>query len=934
VVEFSIDLTIDPRSAGAGAEKVTKALEVAEQQARELRTELVAALSVRDAGTQQALRGIAQTLERTEERAIVTDARLSQLGKDITGKGVNNFADAIEGADRKAKGLELTLKRLFAGFSLFVVAREFQQTADLATNVQNRLRLVTEGERELIAVNQELFQVAAETRTTFEGTALVFTRLAASAKELGVTNQDLVRFTELLNKTIVLSGASAEESRAAMIQLSQGLASGALRGDELRSVLEQLPAVADVIAKSLGVTRGELRLLGQEGKITAEVILEAFKQSAEDIDRSFATTVPTIGQAFTVLQTRVIESVAAFDKASGASATFARGILVVAENADVLLDAVLGLGVAIGVKLAVEHVPRAIDALGKLKAAQIASAAAFAAAAFGVGLLANRLQELEENARGLEQADLAASVKGETLSAFALLNEQIDSTRRELDQLLKTFDQGGQTNEVAAARIRQLQAALAALQGESRAQIEAARSSAAATDRQAKSVQNLLKELDQEAQLLRLTSDERKVQEALIEAQNKVKKDDVDLSRETNAALQSEIEAKVRSNQAQARENDLLAKFATPAEQYKKTLVELEALHAKGKLSLEALTGARRKLAAELEKKEEKVEDPFEAQLKSLDKQIKQLEIREKFGGAIEQRKLAELDLEEKSGKLSAEQNLLLAERFTKIAGLNKLIADQKKDEQEIAKIRRQQELTPARIEALQREVDVVGELLRKEQELQAFRKTPEGQELGPEIDQAIEDLRLRGLEASEDLGAGFDRAFIKIKQEARDFAAVGDQVVNVFADRATDALVEFARTGELSFKQLASAILDDLTRILARMLVIQAINLALGGGGSLFSLGGGGTNPGAQHGATVQPGQRPRMVGEGGPELFVPSRTGTIVPNAKDVAQPQPPAPIVQVVNVASEGDVPRAIAGGGADEAIVNVIERNVDRIKARLG
>jgi tape measure domain-containing protein len=135
-----------------------------------------------------------------------------------------------------------------------------------------------------------------------------------AGKDLGITQKELTQFTESLNQAIILSGASAVEAQAGLIQFSQGIASGALRGDELRSVLEQLPVVADILAKELNVTRGELRELGAQGAITSDIILKAFANARVELSERFARTVPTISQSFQVLRNAVVKTFGEFDK--------------------------------------------------------------------------------------------------------------------------------------------------------------------------------------------------------------------------------------------------------------------------------------------------------------------------------------------------------------------------------------------------------------------------------------------------------------------------------------------------------------------------------------------------------------------------------------------------------------------------------------------
>lgn len=256
-------------------------------------------------------------------------------------KGSKELENQFKKTDSAAALLRRTMVALGVSFGL----RELQQLVDTYTNIQNRLKLVTDSTSELVGVTRELFEVANETRISFESTAELYARTALATKELGLSQRDTIEFTRSLNQAVVLSGASAIEANAGLIQLSQGLASGTLRGDELRSVLEQLPAVADVIAKGLGVTRGELRKMGEQGKITADIVIDAFAKAKVELDEKFGQTVPTIGQSFVVLRNNVIEFTGELDKATGASSRLAEIILTMADNINTLAKVV---GIAAG----------------------------------------------------------------------------------------------------------------------------------------------------------------------------------------------------------------------------------------------------------------------------------------------------------------------------------------------------------------------------------------------------------------------------------------------------------------------------------------------------------------------------------------------------------------------------------------------------------
>ena len=267
------------------------------------------------------------------------DIRIREDGSVVVKRNIESIAPA---AERSAGALNFLKKALLA-IGGAAAAREVLRLADSYTNLLNRLRSTGLEAGNLSGVYQALLKVSNDTRSSVEGSIELYSRLAISSKELGVSQSQLIDFTKSLNQAITLSGASAQEAQAGLMQLSQGIASGSLRGDELRSVLEQLPAVADVIAKSLGVTRGELRKMGEAGKITARSILTAFQEAREELDQRFGKTVPTVSQSFQVLRNNVINFIGSIDTTTGITGVMSRGLLLLAQNIDTVAYAVLGL---------------------------------------------------------------------------------------------------------------------------------------------------------------------------------------------------------------------------------------------------------------------------------------------------------------------------------------------------------------------------------------------------------------------------------------------------------------------------------------------------------------------------------------------------------------------------------------------------------------
>ena len=206
----------------------------------------------------------------------------------------------------------------------------------------------------------------------------------------------MLRVTELTNKAIQIGGSCAQEAAAGVIQFAQALASGRLQGDELRSILENMPVLAKAISDGLGVTIGDLREMGAQGELTARKIVEALLSQGAALDASFSKVNLTVGQAMTVLNNQIITYIGEADKASGISTSLAQAILVVADNLDTVADALGVVGVALASRL-----------LGPV----VASTAAMAKnAVAGQALAASALQAALAERKLAEDAILASRV--------------------------------------------------------------------------------------------------------------------------------------------------------------------------------------------------------------------------------------------------------------------------------------------------------------------------------------------------------------------------------------------------------------------------------------------------------------------------------------------------------------------------------------------
>lgn len=274
--------------------------------------------------------------------------------------------------------------------------------ADAYTVLQNKLQNVSESAAQVDEITNRLFETANRTRTPVQETAQAFTRFDMALKNLGKSQDDSLRLTETVNKMLVVSGATANEAGSALLQLSQAFNKGKLDGDEFRSVMELMPNAADAIAKRLGVTRGELLKLAPEGKITAQVMFDAFTAAAAGIDAKFGKTVPTLSQAMTVLRNNATQTFGEMNKSLGITAGLSKALIFLAENMKTVAFVVAVLGAA----LLVAFGPALIGAL---------SAAASAVWAFTVAIAANPI--------GLLVVGITAAV-----AAIAIFGDQIAVT--------------------------------------------------------------------------------------------------------------------------------------------------------------------------------------------------------------------------------------------------------------------------------------------------------------------------------------------------------------------------------------------------------------------------------------------------------------------------------------------------------------------------
>lgn len=265
----------------------------------------------------------------TAERRMEQIERAQKKQARVAEQAMKRQDDARQRLQDGLKNLAFTFGATFAAIG----ASKLVGLTDQYNLLSNRLQLVTKDSKELARVQQSLFNIAQDTRQSLFSTTELFVRLAQNSEAVGGSTAQILRFTETLQKLVIISGASATESKAAIIQLAQGMASGQLRGEELRSVMEQLPAVAKKLAEQLtGGNIGAFRDMAHAGQVSANDVLTAILNVSAETDRSFNSMSMTVGQAWQQLKNEFIRGTAAMNNAVGINSGLAEGISLIAEN--------------------------------------------------------------------------------------------------------------------------------------------------------------------------------------------------------------------------------------------------------------------------------------------------------------------------------------------------------------------------------------------------------------------------------------------------------------------------------------------------------------------------------------------------------------------------------------------------------------------------
>ena len=258
--------------------------------------------------------------------------------------------------------------------------QEIVQIADAWNMMSARLKLATAGSREYTVAQKELFAISQRIGVPIQETATLYGKLQQAVRMLGGEQQDALSLTESISQALRISGASAAEAQSSLLQFGQALASGVLRGEEFNSVVENSPRLAKALADGLNVPIGRLRKLAEEGRLTADVVVNALMSQKDKLAAEYAQLPMTVSQAFTRLSNAFGQWVSKLDESTGLTKKLAEALTWLSENLDTVmkwLARIAEIGLAV---LVYRLIPALIIAWQTAGAAAVTAASTTAAA--------------------------------------------------------------------------------------------------------------------------------------------------------------------------------------------------------------------------------------------------------------------------------------------------------------------------------------------------------------------------------------------------------------------------------------------------------------------------------------------------------------------------------------------------------------------------
>ncbi|MCL8583057.1 tape measure protein [Proteus mirabilis] len=256
----------------------------------------------------------------------------------------NRTSQSVNNTERSM----LSLSKVAASLAGYLSASMVASYSEAWTELNNKLSNSVRASESLIDVTQRVFDISQATRSSLDATATLYARLERGTREYNTSAADLAKLTSIINQGFIVSGATAQEAENAVIQLSQGIASGVLRGEEFNSVAEQGSRLMVALADSMGVGIGQLRKMAAEGKLTTDVVVKGLLSQGDAIGKEFAKTTRTMSQAFQEASSNLTKFLGENTTITSTISAFSDSVIIVSKNLDELSSALTVIAAVVG----------------------------------------------------------------------------------------------------------------------------------------------------------------------------------------------------------------------------------------------------------------------------------------------------------------------------------------------------------------------------------------------------------------------------------------------------------------------------------------------------------------------------------------------------------------------------------------------------------
>lgn len=356
---------------------------------------------------------------------IVIDSQNAERNARNLGNELNSIEKNGDFASKSMDRMSVATRTLAGYMAGLVTVGAAISKMDLYTGINNKLKLVTSNQKELNQAMDDTFEIAQRSASSWSAVNDVYSKYMSNAKTLNLTQEQTAKLTEITSKAVAISGSNTESAAAALFQYGQSLDGNILRAEEYNSLVDGAGGLLNAMAKGLGVTRGELRQMMLDGKLTGEVITKALLKAGDSVEQLYGKTNKTIGASLEMLSNGITKFVGETGQGSGAAQSLAGAIQILALNLDLIADGAFVIGIG--------YVTKAITAKSLAVYADIAATTASIQAS-----RSKALAELAESSAAVKSAQAQVANTQATLTALTAekaleaerLKSQINSVGR------------------------------------------------------------------------------------------------------------------------------------------------------------------------------------------------------------------------------------------------------------------------------------------------------------------------------------------------------------------------------------------------------------------------------------------------------------------------------------------------------------------------